>query len=176
MGVALKMGGSSIMNFCAPFSPPLSHFLLRHSSSCVLPLSSPILFSCLQLLHRITLIFLWSLFQLQSDPLLPLFSFHSFYVTFYFPLFSLMLPFSFQCYCFLAGITFHHFYKLLQQGGGTFITFSQEFPLLHTCTQTDMRAGTYTHNGVVGTDCLWQSVLIGSEWLLPLVGEWNGYF
>lgn len=62
MGGATRMGDSDVINSHAPFSPCLPH----------LPSLFPLLFPCLQLLHRITLIFLWSLFQLQPDLPVPL--------------------------------------------------------------------------------------------------------
>lgn len=59
----------------------------------------------------------------------------------------LLSPDSFQCHCFVEGIALPPFLHTAA-GRGSFITFTQEFPLLHTCMQTH----THKHRGVVGTD------------------------
>lgn len=68
----------------------------------------------------------------------------------------------------------HNFYQPVQKGEAVLLSSVRSSPCCthahsHTCVHT------HTYWGG-GYRCLWQSMLIGSEWLLPLVGEWNGYF
>lgn len=164
MGGAQEVGEATS---CAPLSPPLSLIFL-HSPSLFppfLPLSSALAQDCINILLK-------PVSTAARSPSLPpsllrwLFLFPPF-LTVAFRFFSVSL------FCWRDRFP-HNFYQPVQKGEAVLLSSVRSSPCCthahsHTCVHT------HTYWGG-GYRCLWQSMLIGSEWLLPLVGEWNGYF
>ena len=154
MGRAHEVGGSSIVNWCI-------HSVFLHPPPPTL-LLFPFLFPCPQLLHRITLIFLWSLFPLRPD----LFLFHPHHslsgTLCALPRFHLPStpPLSLSAFWFNFGATVlskgslsHHLYKVVRQGGALLLPSVRSSPCCkQACSHRGACTHAHTHKGVVGTD------------------------
>ena len=143
MGGAMEVGGSGVMNSCAPFPPsPLSPLA---PSSLPLPPSLP-LSSALAQDHINIPLKPVSTAARSPSPSPPPSLLRTIFFFFLFPLFPpSCFSDSLPCHCFIEGIAFPPISLTGASGRGSFITFSQEFPLLHTCTRVCTHAHTHIH-------------------------------